>query len=66
MLGPPKPRRLDEPIAVSLEDLVPPSNFYRHLETKLDLSSSASGHGNCTPTGVDPPSTRSSFSSCNW
>ena len=23
MLGPPKPRRLDEPIAVSLEDLVP-------------------------------------------
>ena len=38
MLGPPKPRRLDEPIAVSLEDLVPPSNFYRHLEAKLDLS----------------------------
>src|SRR3954469_13214204 len=38
MLGPPKPRRLDEPIAVSLEDLVPQNNFYRHLETKLDLS----------------------------
>jgi transposase len=38
MLGPPKPRRLDEPIRVSLEGLVPPSNFYRHLETKLDLS----------------------------
>jgi transposase len=37
MLGPPKPRRLDQPIAVSLEDLVPPSNFYRHLEAKLDL-----------------------------
>jgi transposase len=37
MLGPPKPRRLDEPIAVSLEDLVPASNFYRHLEAKLDL-----------------------------
>src|SRR3954447_24352343 len=34
----PKPRRLDEPIAVSLEDLVPPSNFYRHLEAQLDLS----------------------------
>jgi hypothetical protein len=32
MLGPPKPRRLDEPIAVSLEDLVPADNFYRHLE----------------------------------
>ncbi|MDF3053193.1 MAG: transposase [Geminicoccaceae bacterium] len=38
MLGPRKPRRLDEPIAVSLEDLVPADNFYRHLETKLDLS----------------------------
>src|SRR5829696_3729316 len=37
MLGPPKPRRLDEPIAVSLEDLVPRDNFYRHLEAKLDL-----------------------------
>ena len=37
MLGPPKPRRLDEPIAVSLEDLVPPDHFYRHLEAKLDL-----------------------------
>src|SRR6187200_1655022 len=38
MLGPPKPRRLDQPIAVSLEDLVPRDHFYRHLETKLDLS----------------------------
>jgi transposase len=38
MLGPPKPRRLDEPIAVSLEDLVPQDHFYRHLEAKLDLS----------------------------
>src|SRR5215207_10496274 len=37
MLGPSKPRRLDEPIAVSLEKLVPPDNFYRHLEAKLDL-----------------------------
>ena len=37
MLGPPKPRRLGEPIAVSLEELVPPRNFYRHLEAKLDL-----------------------------
>jgi transposase len=37
MLGPPKPRRLDEPIAVSLEELVPSGNFYRHLEAKLDL-----------------------------
>ncbi len=37
MLGPPKPRRLDRPITVSLEDLVPADNFYRHLEAKLDL-----------------------------
>ena len=38
MLGPAKPRRLSEPIAVSLEDLVPTNNYYRHLEAKLDLS----------------------------
>jgi transposase len=38
MLGSPKPRRLDAPIAVSLEALVPQNNFYRHLEAKLDLS----------------------------
>ena len=37
MLGPPKPRRLDRPIAVSLEALVPLTNFYRHPEAKLDL-----------------------------
>jgi transposase len=37
MLGPLKPRRLDEPIAVSLEDLVPQDHFYRYLEAKLDL-----------------------------
>jgi transposase len=38
MLGPTKPRRLDEPIAVSLEGLVPASHSCRHLEAKLDLS----------------------------
>ena len=38
MLGPAKPRRLDEPIAVSLENLVPQDHFYRHLEATLDLS----------------------------
>jgi transposase len=37
MLGPPKPRRLDQPIAASLEDLVPGDNFYRYLEAQLDL-----------------------------
>jgi transposase len=38
MLGPPKARSLDDPILVSLESLVPPDHFYRHLEAKLDLS----------------------------
>jgi transposase len=37
MLGPAKSRRLDKPITVSLEALVPTGNFYRHLEAKLDL-----------------------------
>jgi transposase len=37
MLGPAKSRRLDEPIAVSLEALVPQGHFYRHLEAKLDV-----------------------------
>jgi transposase len=35
---PAKPRRLDQPIAVSLEDLVPANHFYRDLEATLDLS----------------------------
>lgn len=38
MLGPAKPRRLDEPVAVSLEDLSPADHFYRHLEAMLDLA----------------------------
>jgi hypothetical protein len=37
MLGPRKSRRLDQPIAASLDELVPRNNFYRHLEGKLDL-----------------------------
>jgi hypothetical protein len=37
MLGPAKPRRLDKPITVSLEALVPRDNFYRHLENRFDL-----------------------------
>lgn len=37
MLGPPKSRRRDAPVVVSLDALVPPDNFYRHLEAKLDL-----------------------------
>jgi hypothetical protein len=38
MLGPAKSRRLDQPIAVSLEDLVPQDQFSRHLAATLDLS----------------------------
>jgi len=38
MLGPPKSRDLDEPILVSLDDLVPTGHFYRHLERSLDLA----------------------------
>ena len=38
MLGPAKPRRLDQPIAVSLEDLVPADHFYRRLGATLDMS----------------------------
>ncbi len=37
MLGPPKPRRLDQPVTVSLEELIPANHFCRHLEAKLDL-----------------------------
>ncbi len=37
MLGPLKPRHLDESVTVSLEDLVPHGHFYRHREAKLDL-----------------------------
>jgi transposase len=38
MLGPQKERRLDRPVLASLEQLVPPDQFYRQLEAKLDLS----------------------------
>jgi hypothetical protein len=39
MLGPVKRRRLDEPIAVSLADVVSANHVVsRHLEAKLDLS----------------------------
>jgi transposase len=38
MLGPPKLRTLDEPVTVSLEELVPTHHFYRHLDAALDLA----------------------------
>jgi transposase len=38
MLGPPTSRRLADPIAVSLDDLVPPDQFDRHVERSIDLA----------------------------
>jgi hypothetical protein len=40
MLGPPKPRRLDQPIAVSLEDLVPVDHFYRAYPPSVGVACS--------------------------
>src|SRR5919202_1360029 len=38
MLGPAKVRRVDQPVLASLDALVPAHHFYRHLESKLDLT----------------------------
>jgi transposase len=38
MLGPAKIRRVDQPVVASLDALVPAHHFYRHLESKLDLT----------------------------
>src|SRR4051794_26619577 len=38
MLGPVKPRRVDQPVSASLDELVPADHFYRHLERTLDLA----------------------------
>ena len=38
MLGPPKVCCLDQPVTISLEALVAPDTFYRHLAATLDLS----------------------------
>jgi hypothetical protein len=38
ILGSSNPRRVGQPIAGLLEELVLPNSFYRHLEAKLDLS----------------------------
>jgi transposase len=38
MLGPATCRDLDQPVVVSLDDLVPADHFYRHLNAQLDLS----------------------------
>ena len=47
MLGPPKQRCLDRPIMVSLEELVAPDHFYRHLDAALDLSFVRSWTADC-------------------
>src|SRR5262249_8567603 len=54
MLGPPKLRCLDQPIAVSLEELVPPNNFYRYLDATLDLSFVRTWVQDCYATGGRP------------
>jgi hypothetical protein len=51
MLGLPKPRRLGEPIAVSLEPLAPAHHFYRHLEAHLHLSFVCVGSASGLPSG---------------
>jgi hypothetical protein len=66
MRGPLKPRRLDEPIAVSLEDMVRANYFYRDLDAKLDLSFTRDCVATSMPIRVDGSSTRSSSSNCNW
>jgi hypothetical protein len=43
MLGPPKLRRLGEPIAVSLEGLIPQDNFYRHVRPDTGHRIAAAG-----------------------
>jgi hypothetical protein len=73
VLGPPKPRCLDAPITASLEDLIPPDHFYRHLEAKLDLDFVREWARCCMPNvGVLPLirlirwSTSSCSSSCSF
>jgi transposase len=58
VLGPPKLRALDQPVTVSLEQLVPADHFYRHLDAALDLSFVrewvADLYGACGRPSVDP------------
>jgi hypothetical protein len=51
--------------SVTLEDLVPPDHFYRHLEQTLDLRFVRSLVGAPTPREGGLRSTRSSTSSCS-
>jgi transposase len=54
MLGPPKVRCLDQPIQVSLEDLVPADHFYRYLDAALDLSFVRTWVQDCYAAGGRP------------
>ncbi|MBA2278628.1 MAG: hypothetical protein H0W06_12785 [Chloroflexia bacterium] len=58
MRGPPKPRRLDEPIAVSLEALIPADHVYRQLEAALDLGFvrewARNLYAECARPSIDP------------
>jgi len=54
MLGPPKLRLLDQPVPVSLEELVPADHFYRHLDAKLDLSFVRTWVQDCYAAGGRP------------
>ncbi|MEA2598779.1 MAG: hypothetical protein QOF01_5248 [Thermomicrobiales bacterium] len=51
MLGPSRPRRLEESIAVSLEGPVPVDNFYAYPEAKPDLSLERPAIGEGLPRG---------------
>jgi hypothetical protein len=69
MLGLAKPRRRDQPIAISLEDLIPHDHFYRHLENTLDLSFvrdwTRERYAERGRPSIDPWSSSSSSSSCS-
>ena len=54
MLGPPKLRLLDQPVTISLEDLVPADHFYRHLDATLDLSFVRTWVQDCYAAGGRP------------
>lgn len=66
MLGPAKPRNLDTPIAVSLEQLVPADHFYRYLERKLDLGFVRDRVQNLYAERGRPSIDPVVFSSCSW
>ena len=57
MLGPPKARGGDDPIAASLEAIAPADHFHRHPERGPGLGPARSGPGPCADRGrpaVDP------------